>query len=69
MHYDLGTGPTKEVDESKILLNTIALGNGPRFNEHQSNSLGTDDAIASKVGPVMRALLEQVASTPSPSRR
>jgi hypothetical protein len=64
--YDLGTGPTKDVDESKILLNTIALGNDLRFNEHQSTSLGDDDRIALKVGTVMRALLEQVGATPSP---
>jgi hypothetical protein len=66
-HYDLGTGPTKEVDESKILLNTIALGNDLRFNEHQSTSLGNSDEIASRVGPAMRTLLEQVGATPSPS--
>jgi hypothetical protein len=68
-HYDLGTGPTKEVDESKILLNTIALGNDFRFNEHQSTSqagIPPEDVIASKVGPVMRSLLEQVGATPSP---
>jgi hypothetical protein len=64
--YDLGTGPTKEVDESKVLLNTIALGNDLQFNEHQSTSLGNDDVIALKVGPVMRTLLEQVGGTPSP---
>jgi hypothetical protein len=65
-HYDLGTGPTKQVDESKILLHTIALGNDPRFNEHQSTSLGTSDEIATKVGPVMRSVLEQVGAIPSP---
>jgi hypothetical protein len=67
--YDLGSGPTKEVDESKILLNTIALGNDFRFNEHQSTSqvgIPPEDVIASKVGPVMRSLLEQVGATPSP---
>jgi hypothetical protein len=67
--YDLGTGPTKDVDESKILLNTIALGNDLRFNEHQSTSLGDDDRIALKVGTVMRALLEQVVPPRRPFRR
>jgi hypothetical protein len=66
-NYDLGTGATKEVDEGKILLTTIALGNDLQFNEHQSTSLGNDDVIALKVGPVMRTLLEQVGGTPSPS--
>jgi hypothetical protein len=64
---NLGIGATEQDAERNILLNTIALGNGPRFNEHQSDSLGNDDVIASKVGPVMRTLLEQVAGTPSPS--
>jgi hypothetical protein len=64
---DLGIGATKEEAEENILLNTIGLGNELRFNEHQSTSLGNDDAIASKVGPVMRTLLEQVGGTPSPS--
>jgi hypothetical protein len=68
---DLGFGATEEEAEENILLNTIALGNDLRFNEHQSTSqspspITPDDVIASKVGPVMRTLLEQVGGTPSP---
>lgn len=63
---DLGMGADEEEAEETILLNTIALGNDLQFNEHQSTSLGADDVIASKAGPIMRMLLEQVGNTSSP---
>ena len=40
--FDLGSDP---VAEPEVLLNTIALGNDNRFNEHQSTSLGPSDDI------------------------
>ena len=65
--YDLGTDPTVAVDEAKLLLNTIALGNDDRFNEHQSTSLGSDDEPTVLAGPIMRSILDQLASVPSGS--
>jgi hypothetical protein len=62
--FELGTGPTNAVEEEKILLNTIALGNDNRFNEHQSTSLGPDDLVVA--GPVLHTVLDQVGATTSP---
>jgi hypothetical protein len=65
--FDLGTGPTNEVDEPKILLNTVALGNDGRFNEHQSTSQGSSDEPLGLAGPILRSLLDQVGAATSPS--
>jgi hypothetical protein len=65
--FDLGTGPTSEVDERKILLNTVALGNDGRFNEHQSTSQGSSDEPLGLAGPILRTLLDQVGAATSPS--
>jgi hypothetical protein len=62
--FELGIGPTNAVEEEKILLNTIALGNDSRFNEHQSTSLGPDDLVVA--GPVLHTVLDQVGATTSP---
>lgn len=67
--FDLGPAP---VDEETILLNTIALGNYDRFNEHQSTSQGFVDAPGQPAGSsvAVTALLDAVggatgASIPS----
>lgn len=63
--YNLGAAP---VDEQDVLLNTIALGNENRFNEHQSTSLGPDDDIGqTHVGPAsaLRTILGHLTSLPS----
>lgn len=65
--FELGTGPTNAVEEEKILLNTIALGNHNRFNEHQSTSLGPSDEPREVAGSVLRTVLEEVGATTSPS--
>jgi hypothetical protein len=65
-NFDLGTGATVEVDEPKILLNTIALGNGPRFNEFQSTSLGNDDNVSGLAGTKLKNVLAQMGAASRP---
>jgi hypothetical protein len=61
--YDLGAAP---VDADDVLLNTIALGNDDRFNEHQSVSQGGEDVPGAVDSITVTALLDQVGATPSP---
>jgi hypothetical protein len=62
--FDLGSDP---VEEPQILLNTIALGNHNRFNEHQSTSQGSSDDIKvhAPPGSALRTVLGQLTAAPS----
>lgn len=63
--YDLGAMP---VSEATILLNTIALGNDDKFNEHQSVSQGGADVPGEPAGSSVAVvqLLDQVGAVPTP---
>jgi hypothetical protein len=63
-NYDLGAAPP--IDESTVLLQTIALANTDKFNEHQSTSQGGVDVPGEPAGSsvAVAALLDQVGATP-----
>jgi hypothetical protein len=63
--FDLGAAP---VAEPEVLLNTIALGNDDRFNEHQSTSSAPDPddiKVHAPAGSNMHKMLGQLTSASS----